>query len=420
MRALIIWSLVLAVAIPMAARADDSMITLKDLEQEALTNNPDIRMAGQRVESAEQKSSLASAMPDPMVGYMVQNVGSPFTWSVGKQEMSMQGVLFSQEVPFPGKLSTMGLSARKQAEREQQGARETKLRVLNSLRASYYDYYRSYRFLAILEENKENVKNFQKIAETKYATGQGIQQDVLRSQLEVSMLIEKIAMEEQKREAQQAMLNGLLGRDPGAPLGRPAGIAKPALTMTLDEMSSRALAHSPVIQAKHDMVEESEYDLSLSRKQYLPDMVVSAGWFTRAEMPNVWQASVMFKVPLYFWNKSTGVKAAAADLGSAREDYNAARLMTLARLKDLYTMAKTSDSLITLYEAGILPQARLALQSATANYQVGKVDFLALLESFSTLLQYELSYEEQLVTYEKTMAQIGEVTGDEDGREATK
>jgi len=400
---------------PTALQADEAVITLKDLEQEALKNNPEIGMAGKRVESAEEKKSLAAAMPDPMIGYEIRNVGALGTSTVGTEEMSMQGFVFTQEIPFPGKLSTKGDAARKQAEREQDNSLETRLRVLSSHRSAYYDYYLAYRSSEILEQNKEIMKNFQRITETRYATGQGIQQDVLRAQLEVSMLLEKLAMQEQKKESQRAMIDTLLGRDPRAPLGRPGDRLVTNFGTGLDELTSMALAHSPSLSAKHRLVEQSEYELSLSRREYLPDMVVTGGWFTRGELKDVYEASVMFRVPLYFWNKSTGVKAASADLGSARYEYESAKLMTISRIKDLYTMAKTSERLLNLYESGILPQAQLALQSASSNYQVGKVDFLSLLESESLLLKYQLQYEEELVNLNKTISMISEVTG-EDGK----
>jgi outer membrane protein TolC len=266
--------------------------------------------------------------------------------------------------------------------------------------------------MEILEQNKEIMKNFERVAETRYATGQGLQQDVLRAQLEVSMLIEKISMQEQKQETQRAVINSLLGRDPRAPLGRPGDAFATTFPMGLDELSSMAMEHSPVLSAKKRMVEQSEYDLSLSRREYLPDMVVSAGWFTRGEFKDVWQASVMFKVPLYFWNKSTGVKAARADVSTAQYDYEASKLALLARVRELYSMAKTSEHHLHLYETGILPQARLAVQSAVSNYQVGKVDFLSLLESETVLLKYQLAYEEQLVNLNKTTSMISEVTGE--------
>ena len=133
--------LLLVLMLPVRAGAEDNVVTLPELEQEALRNNPEIRMAEKRADSSDEKRSLASALPDPMIGYMVQNEGSPFQWTVGGMQtpMSMQGVVFSQEVPFPGKLSTVGKAAAKRAEREHETARETTYRVLANLRSESVD-----------------------------------------------------------------------------------------------------------------------------------------------------------------------------------------------------------------------------------------------------------------------------------------
>ncbi len=161
------------------------------------------------------------------------------------------------------------------------------------------------------------------------------------------------------------------------------------------------------------MIEQSEFEVSTKKREFFPDMVVSGGWFFRNGLSDVWQASVMFKVPLWFWNKSTDVAAAKADLSAAQYDLEAAKLMVLSRIKDLHAAATTSEHHLHLYETGIIPQARLSLESATANYQVGKVDFMTLLDSYSLLLKYQLMQEEELVNLHKTLSGIGEMTGEE-------
>jgi outer membrane protein, heavy metal efflux system len=411
---LLILVLILA-SLPLTVRAEESPLNLMDLEQAALLNNPEILMAAKKAESSGERKSLASALPDPMIGYMVQNEGAPLTWSVGKEvrPMSMQGVVFTQEIPFPGKLGTKGLAAEKEAELMDEVVRETRLRVLNNLRGAYYEYYLAWKSAEILGQTKDLMKNIEHIAETRYSTGQGMQQDVLRAQVEVSMLLDRIAEQEQKKDAQAAVINKLVGRDPMMPLGKPVDLAPTSFDRSQDEMAAMALKHSPMLEERKRMVEQSKYELSLSKREYLPDMVVSGGWFTRGDLPDVWQASVMFKVPLYFWNKSTGVKAAAADVHSAEYDYEAVRLDTLARVKGLYSTIKTSEHHLHLYEEGIIPQARLALQSATTNYQVGKTDFLTLVDSESLLLKYQLMDQEELVNWNKYVSMIGELTGEE-------
>ena len=121
----------------------------------------------------------------------------------------------------------------------------------------------------------------------------------------------------------------------------------------------------------------------------------------------------MFKVPLYFWNKSTGVRAAKADLHSVRYDYNTAQLSALAKVRELYAAAKTAEHHLQLYETGIIPEASQALQSTTANYRVGKTDVINLLDSNSLLLKYQLMEQEELATLNKTLSMIGELTGEE-------
>jgi outer membrane protein TolC len=59
-----------------------------------------------------------------------------------------------------------------------------------------------------------------------------------------------------------------------------------------------------------------------------------------------------------------------------------------------------------LYGSGVIPQATLSLESAVANYQVGKIDFLALIDDLKTLLEYELKFHEALVEYQKALARL--------------
>jgi outer membrane protein TolC len=413
MRLFIPLALLTVLSGPLPSAAQEALVTLKDLEQEALRNNPEIQMAVKKAEAAEKRETVASAFPDPMIGYEIQNVGRLSESTVGQEEMSMRGFVMSQEVPFPGKLSTMGQAARKRAEAEQENARETSLKTLSSLRAAYYDYYLAYRSAAILEQTKELMKNFQRIAETRYATGQGLQQDVLRAQLEVSKMLDEIVEQEQKKEAQAAMINGLVGRNPLAPLGRPADRLPTTFDADLDGLAAHAAAHSPVLASRQRMVEMNESELTASKQGYLPDFVLSAGVFDRGSLKDVWTASVMVKVPLWFWNKTAGVNASSAELGSARHEYDATKFMVLSRIRDLYSMAKASEHHIALYEAAIIPQAKMAVQSATANYQVGKIDFLMFLDSQALLLKYQLAYEQELVNLNKSIAQIEEMVGEE-------
>jgi outer membrane protein TolC len=78
-------------------------------------------------------------------------------------------------------------------------------------------------------------------------------------------------------------------------------------------------------------------------------------------------------------------------------------------------VAKAEQSLKSarLYESGILPQARLAVESSLSAYRVNRVDFLALLDSQMTVLEYEISHAKALSNYNIALAEIELLTGSE-------
>ena len=54
------------------------------------------------------------------------------------------------------------------------------------------------------------------------------------------MLLDKIAEEERKTETQAAMINSLVGRDPLAPLGRPAELPRTSLEKSIEDLAAMA------------------------------------------------------------------------------------------------------------------------------------------------------------------------------------
>jgi cobalt-zinc-cadmium efflux system outer membrane protein len=74
-------------------------------------------------------------------------------------------------------------------------------------------------------------------------------------------------------------------------------------------------------------------------------------------------------------------------------------------------MASTSVRLASLYRETVLPQTRLALESSMASYQTGTVDFLSVLTTFGSVLEYEMAYFEELASYHTAVSRLEEMTG---------
>jgi outer membrane protein TolC len=392
--------------------------TLKSLVEEALQNSPEIKTARAKWEASTKRPSQVSTLPNPMIGIRYMNVSFD-RLTLGEDDFTEFGIISaSQEFPFPGKLSLRGKIAKEEAEAEEQFLGATVKRVIADLKEAYYDWYLVNKSIEVTSKNKELLEKFVKIAEAKYAVGTGIQQDVIKAQVEVSEFIERLELLNQKKEVVEAKIRSILNRPPDSPLGKPEEVRKSELKLSLDELYKLTEAESPILRAKENLIEKSDQTLKLAKKEYFPDFVVDFEWINRGEFTSdgpfadAWQVRVGFIVPLYFWRKERfGVEEAVSQLEEMKEEYNNTSLNLSFTVKDKYLTAKTSEKLLDLYSKGIIPQATLSLDSAIAGYEVGKVDFLTLLDNLVTLFNFELAYYIQLAEYQKALARIEENIG---------
>jgi outer membrane protein TolC len=69
--------------------------------------------------------------------------------------------------------------------------------------------------------------------------------------------------------------------------------------------------------------------------------------------------------------------------------------------------------LFELFRTGIIPQARQTVSSMLAGYQVSEVDFLNLVGSQVTLLNYEVQYWKALTEANQALARLAAAVGEE-------
>ena len=105
------------------------------------------------------------------------------------------------------------------------------------------------------------------------------------------------------------------------------------------------------------------------------------------------------------------IAEAAANLEAARRMEANELTLLRYRVKQEFLQLGAAEQLLTLYAKAIVPQSTLALDSSVASYETGKVEFLELITNFTTVLDYELNYYQQLVNHEKALARLEELTG---------
>lgn len=408
----LVGSVGLLLAQALIAQGQQEPLKLDDLLAEALRNNPEILAAQKSYEAARQRPSQASSLPDPMFSPGYASNGRPWPGALlGTEPTSNIGFMVSQEFPFPGKRKLRGDMAVKEAEADFQQYQAIQLNVLSRLKQAYYRRAYAYAATAVLDRNLELARKLLRITEARYSVGRAAQQDVFKTQTQISILETRRVQLDREKEARVAEILSLLNRRPGSGLPPPTELQPQELTTSLEEVYAAARENSPMLRRDQKMIERAEVAVNMARKEYYPDYTLSGGYFNMGQMPDMYQFRIDIKLPVYFFRKQrSGVVEQAQSLVQSRRTYEATNQSLHFRIKDDYLMADTSARLMNLYGQTVIPQASLALESSLASYETGTVDFLSVLTNYITVVEYEINYYEEMQSFYLALSRLEEMT----------
>lgn len=386
-------------------------VTLEQLVRIALARNPAIKSAVEHVEAQRARVPQARALPDPMVsgGWMGKIV--PFDVQQGFAP-SFRGLMVQQRFPFPGKRKLRGQIADRQAEASNWMAKGTRRQVVAQVKVAYYNYFYDTKAIEITRKNKSLLEKLESIAEARYRVGKGIQQDVLRAQVEVSRIDQKLMLLEQQKNTAQARLNMLLYRDPDSPMPQPAPFKPAHFDASLQNLYALAHANDPQLEQDRRMIESSRDAVKLAQKQYDPNFTVNYTYQQRPDLKDTNGFTVGINIPIFFRSKQReGVIEASHNLIGANRNLDERWTTVNYEIKQQYLAAKTAKNLMNLYRKAIVPQSTLALQSSMSAYEVGKVDFVSMLDNFVYVLDYEVDYYKELSNFQTALARMEPLVG---------
>lgn len=407
---------------PLSADDHPNVLMEKDLTgliREALDNNPGLEAAIQKARSAEKATIQAGSLPDPKITLGLMNLPVN-SFDFNQEPMTGKQISLMQMFPFPGKLSLSADMAEFEAAAVKQQQDEIRNSIILTVKQTYYDLYAVDRALETVQKNKDLMAQMVQAAEIKYATGSGLQQDVLRAQVEHSRLEDDLIMWENKRRAVVARLNAVLNRPPGSPVGTTLSVLELPDEQGLLTSQQDIENQRPLILAWKEMLGKSGTAVKLARKEAWPNFSVGVGYSQRDDLKNgarmydFFSVSVTLDIPLFYGRKQ-GQKIAEKelDLAAARASYRDVLNGVLAEAESQRAELERNRKRVELYKGGILLQAEQSLESAQVGYQVGKVDFLNVVDNWMRLLNYELQYYFAISDYHKARARYDFVVGND-------
>ena len=423
--------------VPVAPVPDADVSSLDSLVALALEANPSVHAAARNVDAARARIGPAGALPDPMLGLGIMNL--PVSDPGFADFMTMKTIALGQSLPFPGKLDFARRAAVLELRAADARLDAARLDVAAGVKQAYYELVFVDRAFEVLENNQKLLVNFMQTTESRYAVGTGGQQDVLKARVEAARIAEEAVAVAEQRRAVLARLNALLNRPSSTEVVSPrvpvrvarAAIAEDAASIrfasaslgsraegsplpSLEEVQERAIGGSPVLRAHESEIAAQAARLELARKAYLPDFDLSLQYGQRTDRTDMLSIMVSVPIPVHKGaRQDQQVAEARAQLAALEASHHAMVNDLRADVAAQYAQLERDRAHLALFVKSIIPQGSASLESAVTAFQVGRADFLTLLENQTTLFNYETAYFRTLTDFASSLAELERIVGAE-------
>lgn len=404
----------LALAAPTRAEGPE---VLQDLVAEGLEHNQELRSLEETAAGLRAAAPAAGSLADPVLGLGI--IGLPVdTFDTQQEAMTQKQISLSQRVPWFGTLGLAEKAALLKAVRADKQLEAKKLELARKIADAWYELGLVARSLEVNDQLAAMVDQTLKVAETRYATGVGLQQDILSAQVRRTELEdERIGLTQRRRSLEDA-INGLLNRERFTSVAPPA-LPEPALpALDPESLAARALRDNPQVAVRTVEIEMADVEVALAEKAYGPDMTFTVAYGQRdddllgRERADLASAQVTLSLPLWqATRQDSKLEAAKKSREAADRALEALKRSLPHRVDALAGEALDLARRWELNRDAILLQGAQRADASLAAYEVGKVEFDTMLNARLSLLRMQLRAETSLFALQRKLAELEEAVG---------
>jgi outer membrane protein TolC len=390
---------------------------LSELIQEGIDGNQEIKSLKERVESLKAGISFAGALDDPRLGFAIVNLPVD-SFRFDRTPMTQKQIFIAQKFPWFGKLDLKTQREALTVIRQQAVLEAGRLELARNIADAYYQLGFVATSLQINARLTDIVNQLLGVAETRYATGKGLQQDVLQAQVELSKLLdEKIDLDKRRRTLEDR-INGLLNRAVYTPVQPPLDLSYPELQLEVKTLQDQALKSNPRLKIRQADISIADKEIELAHKDYWPDMDVRLAYGLREEdragknFPDLVTGSVTMNIPLWQNSRQDSKLAAVKKSRQAAFSFYRNLLESLPHQVDaLVTEIHDTQKNYKLFNDALLVQAEQWASSSLTAYEVGSVNFNTMIGAQVRLLRFELQTSNYIFRIYQKRAELEEILG---------
>jgi outer membrane protein TolC len=388
-------------------------LTLAEAEDLVRDGEPGQLALLAQAEAMQERAIAAGSLPDPVLRVGLAN------YPISGGSFSTEGMTQAQlglRQSFPRARAQGTEKMRAQAEVFNQGAGARSRDVLAAVRIAWLDAFYAQRAWELMSESRPFFADLVTITRSMYAVGRKSQYDVLRAELELSRLDDRLLKTNLAKSEAQAELSRWLGQD----AYRPVAMKLPGWGKLLPLEDLRAgLAMHPSIAAAKAGVAAQQAAVSIAEEQKKPGWALDVGYgyrdgFLPDGTPRSDFVSLSVSVDLPFFGKNRQDRRLTAALGD-RSAARQSQVEVTARLRSALDaeFARWNDlsQRLTLYETQILEQSKGQVQAALLAYQSDNGDFSDVMRGYIDDLNARLEHIRLQVQRSQSYAKLANLGG---------
>ena len=381
----------------------------------ALYHSPAVEHAYQQWRAASERLPQVRSLPDPRlnIGFFLDEVET----RVGPQQAKV-GV--QQTFPWIGKLQDREDAAAKGALAAWYRYQETQLMVVEQVIIALQNLNYLDKAIGITKESNALLQSFEEVVRARYRVGAGSHPELIRVQVELGQLEDRVFGLEALRPSYVASLNALLNRSPDSEVISGISLPNAVVSGSAEENSQLAHEWSPMLQSIKQRVEQARIGTKVAQKDSYPDLTVGVEYIVTDEAANPSIAEsgddpimLTFGINLPIWREKydAGVRESIANRLSISRELDSVENQLSAQVYKAWFEHTDADRRVGLYEDSLIPKAQESISASLAGFRSGDSAFLDLLDTQRTLLEFSISAERARADRGKALATLNRLVG---------
>lgn len=387
------WALFL-VALPGRAQtpaSEPKTITLEELQQMALQNNPTFAQSAANIQMAEGRKKQSGLYPNPTIGYQGEQIRD------GSFHGGEQGFFIQQDVVLGGKLGLNRKIFDQELKQAQTEADEQRLRVVTNVRMSYIQALAAQQTLELRQNLSTLANDAEETSHQLANAGQADAPDVLESEVETQQAHLAVTMAEQNQRRVWKALAAVVG-NPRLPLMKVEGKLEDTPLVNADGLVEKIINESPAVKIAELGFNRAEAALARAKREPIPDLQLRGGLQQNGELLSDGRAvglqgfaDVGVRIPIFNRNQGN-VATAKADAERAKREVERVKLVLRERAASVVQTYTFSQTAVDRYKNQMIPRAQKAYEMYTKKYQKMAAAYPQVLIAQRTLMELEVSY----------------------------